>query len=40
MYSIGEKRDKSPANGVPGPGEYAVDSPLTKARARHAHIDD
>ena len=38
-YQIGVKREISPDNGVPGIGAYAVDSPLTKSRARAAHID-
>ena len=39
MYSIGVKREISPDNGVPGAGSYNADSPLTKSRARAAHID-
>ena len=34
-----ETREMSPDNGVPGIGMYAVDSPLTKSRARGAILD-
>ena len=39
IYSMGVKREISPDNGVPGAGSYNADSPLTKSRARAAHID-